>query len=213
MTVTTRKVKSEKRKASDLPDITQPRVWEALESTLRPFIARRVASEPDVDDVMQEIFIRMQRGLPSLRSDERFTSWVYQIARNTVADHVRAAKRRPAPSDVLPEMLPDAETTADDLHDDEVERRLGACAAQFIATLPSPYREALTLTELEGLTQQEAADMLGVSLSGMKSRVQRGREKLRAVVEQCCAVALDARRRVVAYEPRTGHCADPCGCD
>ncbi|MFO0634577.1 MAG: TauD/TfdA family dioxygenase [Nannocystaceae bacterium] len=69
--------------------------------------------------------------------------------------------------------------------------------------LPSPYREALTLTELEGLTQREAAQMLGVSLSGMKSRVQRGRVQLRRALEGCCDIAVDARGRVIAYTPRS----------
>ncbi len=60
--------------------------------------------------------------------------------------------------------------------------------------LPSPYREALTLTELEGLTQKEAAEMLGISLSGMKSRVQRGRQQLRQALEDCCHIALGRPR-------------------
>lgn len=84
-------------------------------------------------------------------------------------------------------------------------------AALFVSMLPSPYREALTLTELEGLTQKEAAEMLGISLSGMKSRVQRGREKLRAALEDCCHIALDARHRVVGCEPRPdGKLPDGC---
>ena len=79
--------------------------------------------------------------------------------------------------------------------------------APFVARLPSPYREALTLTEIEGLTQRAAADLLGVSLSGMKSRVQRGREKLRELLEACCRIGLDARGRVIGCEPR-----DPSSC-
>ena len=77
--------------------------------------------------------------------------------------------------------------------------------------LPSPYREALTLTELEGMTQKEAAAMLGTTLSGMKSRVQRGRVYLRKALEDCCHIALDARGRVVTCEPRVdGRLPDGC---
>jgi RNA polymerase sigma-70 factor (ECF subfamily) len=74
--------------------------------------------------------------------------------------------------------------------------------ALFVARLPSPYREAITLTELEGLTQREAAEMLGISVSGMKSRVQRGREKIREMFEECCRISVDCRGRVVECEPR-----------
>jgi len=71
-----------------------------------------------------------------------------------------------------------------------------------VARLPSPYREAVTLTELQGLTQKEAAEMVGVSLSGLKSRVQRGREKIRAMFEACCEISVDCRGRVVECASR-----------
>ena len=168
--------------------------WRDLEARLRPFIARRVRTAVDVDDVVQDVFLRMQRGLPALRESERFGPWVYQVARSAIAEHQRAAQRHPlATTDTTEEMVADDEQ--------QPEMDLGYIA-YFIAALPSPYREALTLTELEGLTQQEAADMAGVSLSGMKSRVQRGREQLRRALEDCCHFALDVRGRVVACEPR-----------
>jgi len=83
--------------------------------------------------------------------------------------------------------------------------------APFIAMLPSPYREAVTLAELQGVTQKDAAEMLGISASGARSRVQRGRERLRAMLEACCEIALDARRHVIACEPRPGG-KPPGGC-
>ncbi len=79
---------------------------------------------------------------------------------------------------------------------------LGECVSLFVSRLSSPYREAVTLTELEGLTQKEAAEMLGISLSGLKSRVQRGRDKIRHMFEQCCQISVDCRGRVIECEPR-----------
>ena len=72
----------------------------------------------------------------------------------------------------------------------------------FVAQLPQPYREAITLTDLQGHTQQQAADRLGVSRSAMQSRVARGRVKLRKALQQCCEIALDVRGKVVDFEPR-----------
>lgn len=181
--------------------------WRELDARLRPFVARRVRAAADVDDVVQEIFLRMQRGLAGLRDEERFGPWVYQVARNALADHQRAAMRHPLADGAPPE--DEAAPPEDD--DGAVERELAAYVAPFVAMLPSPYREALTLTELEGMTQKDAAAMLGISVSGMKSRVQRGRQKLREALEDCCRIALDARGRVVSCEPR----ADgklPAGC-
>lgn len=184
--------------------------WSDVDAKLRPFIARRVRSPVDVDDVMQEVFLRMQRGLGELRDGERFGPWVYQIARHAIADHHRAAVRHRVvdakkPEDEVP--APEADDASD------VEQMLAAYVAPFVAMLASPYREALTLTELEGLGQKEAADMLGISLSAMKSRVQRGRRHLREALDACCRIALDARGRVVSCEPRPDGLLPGCHCE
>lgn len=173
--------------------------WRELAARLRPFIARRVASQADADDVLQEVLLRVHRGLPGLADDERFSAWMFQVARNAVTDHLRARARHPLADGDEP---PAESAAADDADDDAVARGLSQYLAYFVALLPSPYREAVTLVELEGRTQREAAEMVGVSLSGMKSRVQRGRARLRAMLEACCEIGLDARGRVVAYEPR-----------
>ncbi|HQP39291.1 MAG TPA: sigma factor, partial [Polyangiaceae bacterium] len=60
--------------------------WRDLEAKLRPFVARRVRSDVDVDDIVQDVFLRMQRGLAGLRDEERFGPWVYQVARSAIAD-------------------------------------------------------------------------------------------------------------------------------
>jgi RNA polymerase sigma-70 factor (ECF subfamily) len=169
--------------------------WRDIESRLRPYVARRLASAADVDDVVQEILVRVHKGLATLRDDESFGGWVYRIAARAIADAGRSQARDPlgrvagAPEVDAPGGAPDDAA--------ELQLELGACVALFVARLPSPYREAITLTELEGLSQKEAAEMVGTSLSGMKSRVQRGRERIREMFEACCEISVDCRGRVV----------------
>lgn len=183
--------------------------WRALEQRLRPFVARRVA-RADAEDVLQDIFLRMQRGLGQLRDDQRFGPWVYQVARSAIVDHQRAAARRRPPA-ALAAADPALAPALDPGDDDAVARDLAAHLAHFVAALPPPYREALTLTELEGLSQRDAAAMLGISLSGMKSRVQRGRARLRALLEACCEITCDVRGRVIGCERRAdGEVPDGC---
>jgi RNA polymerase sigma-70 factor (ECF subfamily) len=174
--------------------------WKEIEGRLRPYVTRRVTSSADVDDVLQEVFTKLHAGLSSLRDGERFGGWVYRIAAHAVADLGRKRAHDPLARGVpLPEFGSDSaerDTAA------ELEAELGACVALFVARLPSPYREAVTLTDLEGLKQAEAAEMLGITVSGMKSRVQRGREKIREMFEECCQLSLDCRGRIVACEPR-----------
>jgi RNA polymerase sigma-70 factor (ECF subfamily) len=171
--------------------------WREVEARLRPYVARRVASQADVDDVVQETFVRIQRGLASLSDTERFGAWVYRVAASAIADHLRARARHPLATD------PSGANDAAELDPDEnLEAELAECVALFVGRLPSPYRQAITLTELQGATQKAAAEMLGVSISGMKSRVQRGRERIRAMFEQCCEISVDCRGRVTDCTPR-----------
>jgi RNA polymerase sigma-70 factor (ECF subfamily) len=142
----------------------------------------------------------MHRGLPALADGERFGPWVYRIAANTVADHLRARVRHPL---VAHEALHEESEDMNREPVENLEAELAECVALFVARLPSPYREAITLTELEGLTQKDAAEMLGVSISGMKSRVQRGRERIRQMFEQCCEISLDCRGRVTECIPKS----------
>lgn len=183
--------------------------WTRLRAELAPFVARRVA-QSDVDDVLQEVFVRVHRGVGELRDEQRFGPWVYQVARSTVIDHLRRRARGPEVRDELPEVS--AECVDDGGPLTEAEARMAPFVALFVEALPSPYREALTYTELEGLSQRAAAARAGVSLTAMKSRVQRGRERVRAMYESVCVIERDARGRVLACTPRRGDCCAPRGC-
>jgi RNA polymerase sigma-70 factor (ECF subfamily) len=188
-----------------LPVSASPEPWQDVAARLRPFIARRI-SPVEIDDVMQDVFVRMQRGLPTLRDEERFTSWLFQIARSSIAEHMRTRARHPLPdSDRMEEPVAEADGENGD-DDRQAARSLSSCVSMFVARLASPYRDAVTLVELEGLTAREAAEMVGISVSGMKSRVQRGREQLRRMFDECCEIALDARGKVTDFSPRRTAC-------
>jgi RNA polymerase sigma-70 factor (ECF subfamily) len=79
----------------------------------------------------------------------------------------------------------------------------------LLGALPTPYRQALALAEVEGLSQREIAGLEGLSLSGAKSRVQRARRMLRAALLSCCRVELDRHGSVLDYVPLRAGC-DTC---
>lgn len=172
--------------------------WTAIDRELRPFVRRRVGD--DVDDVMQEVLIRMHRGLPALEDPERLGPWMIAVARSAIADHGRRHTRR---RDVPVEEV-EAVTDPPEPRSFDPALALASVLGAFVADLPPTYREVLELTELKGLTQREAADQLGITLTATKSRVARGRRMLRQSLERCCDIALDARRRVIDLRPRDG---------
>ncbi len=98
--------------------------------------------------------------------------------------------------------------TGGDLQSDE---ELARCIRPLLQRLPEPYRNAVARTDLDGASQQQAAVEAGISLSGMKSRIQRGRAKLKEALLDCCSVELDPRHSVRDFTPNDSRGGD-CDC-
>jgi RNA polymerase sigma-70 factor, ECF subfamily len=176
--------------------------WQVLGQRLGAYIGRRLPAQ-DVDDVLQEVLLRIHKNVRYLGDDSRFGPWVYSVARNAVIDRLR--KKQPVSVDLDPDSLAAAAA-------DEEEQALLGCVTPFVARLPEAYRHAITLVELQGLSQVDAAAIEGVSVSGMKSRVQRARRMLREMFEECCSLKVDARGHVIEAEPHApSGCAAPGG--
>lgn len=190
-------------------------IWQEVHNRLRAFVARRVANEAEVEDILQEVFLRMHRKLESLDDPRRVVSWLFQITRRVIVDHYRVpARRREVPAGLAADMettgaVQAAPVVGQSADSGRLREELAGCLRPMIERLSSQYREAVTLVELEGLTQNAAAKRLGLSLSGMKSRVQRGRRQLKRMLEDCCLIQLDRRRSITDYDLRNPRCR-PC---
>ena len=185
-------------------------IWQHIHNGLRAFIAKRVANETEVDDIVQDVWLKMQRGLDGLKDQRRIISWIYQIARHAIIDHYRApGRRREMPAGLAADLeahqsLSSRTTASED--SGRLRTELAGCLRPMIERLSEEYQQAVVLVDLEGLTQKEVAAQLGLSLSGMKSRVQRGRRQLKGMLEACCTIELDRRRGVTDYEARDQKC-------
>lgn len=173
-------------------------IWETFHDRLRGFILKRVSDEAVADDILQDVFLKIHLHMRTLQDSQRLEAWVYQIARNAIIDHYR----RPHPTTAIDEALP-APTPPEPDAADEIAGSL----REMVTSLPAPYREALLLTEFEGLSQQQLADRLGISLSGAKSRVQRARQKIKDDLLTCCHFEFDRYGRVVEYWEHCCCCA------
>lgn len=181
-------------------------VWSAFRDQLVGFVRGRVVSDDDAEDIVQDVFARVQASSGST-DIENVSGWIFQITRNAIIDYHRARAKSGRIESALQH---DPEPAPPESEPPDAREKMSRCLRPFVAQLPDAYAEALTLTDLGGMSQTEAARQLGLSTSGMKSRVQRGRARLRALVLACCEVELDARRRVVDYRSRSPICGK-CG--
>jgi RNA polymerase sigma-70 factor (ECF subfamily) len=189
----------------DATDLAE--MWAEFAPPLRAFLARRVPPGVDAEDLVQDVFLRVIRHAETLRSVDRPEAWLFQVARNALRDSLRVRLRRDGRTDTLDVDLP---ADADEAADRAAEAELAPCLTAMIGRLAEPYRTAITLTSLQGLTQAEAARLAGVSISGMKSRVQRGRDQLRGMLVRCCSIAVDVRGGVSDFHKRQpGACESP----
>lgn len=185
---------------------TTEQVWEAFHTPLHQFIRRRVADEDVAEDLLQEVFLKIHQHAETLKEVKRLESWMYQITRNAIIDYYRS-NRATTTLDAagvvdLPEELPA----------DDVVTELLPCVYAMVQNLPAQDRQALILTEYQGLTQKELGERLGLSFSGAKSRVQRAREKLKQQLLECCHFEFDRRGHILDYRPRCSSCTEEAGC-
>jgi RNA polymerase sigma-70 factor (ECF subfamily) len=189
-------------------------IWSQMSQRLLSYIRGRVDKLHDAEDILQDVFVRIHAKLDEVRDTENVTAWIYQITRNVITDYYReraasagALVRLAEQTDQRVPSAPDPAVEAD------IERQasdeFAQCLEPMLSEVPEPYRQAVTLTEIEGMTQKDAAEKLGMSISSMKSRVQRGRGKLKDVILDCCQIELDRRGGLVDYYRRR----NPGACD
>ena len=176
-------------------------VWRDLHEPLLRFITRRVPDRASAEDILQEVMLRLHRHADEIRHVDSVSGWIHTISRNAITDYYRAAARRELPVD-SPTQGDEPDAAVDEPGPGLRRGELTGCLEPLLARLSPAHREALQLTDLDGLTQAEAGARLGLSTSGMKSRVQRARNQLRDLFSDCCDIHLDRRGGVIDYQPR-----------
>ena len=186
--------------------------WTSFHDGLLRYLRRRLPTEADAEDVLQDVFLRIHEGAGAGRP-ERLEAWVFGIARRAVADFYRARGRRldDAPEEAAePAVAPDEAGVHARRGDHDVHEEVLSWLVPMVEALPEGYREAVRLADVEGLPQREVAARLGLTLSGAKSRVQRGRALLGEALQACCEVAFGPDGRAVEYRPRVRPCEGDC---
>lgn len=170
--------------------------WEKHEGELFRFLRHRTHSDAEAQDILQDVFLRALRQKNGLCDIDNPRAWLYTTARNLLIDRLRLTREQvPLPDDLAIEH-DDAPPTVDGL---------SQCLPRALGELSPQDREAITLCDIEGMTQRDYATRIALSLPAAKSRIQRARARLKAHMTEVCQVSFDATGRVESFVPRPPH--------
>lgn len=174
-------------------------IWNDFNKPLKNFIKRHINNEQDADDILQNVFYKIQANIANLKDVEKIHAWVYIITKNAITDFYRIKKHE------LSLELPE-EITYDTQEEITANYEIAQCLKSMVYSLPEKYKTAIILTEFQNLTQKELSLKLGLSVSGAKSRIQRARNKLKEMLLNCCSLEFDYQGNVVDYKNKCDEC-------
>ena len=173
-------------------------IWDKMEDKLLSFISQQVRDIETAKDIKQDVFLKVFTKLDTLKDKDKMIPWIYQITRNEVNTHFRKMKYKTPINDI----------GESEILEENLTSELSKCMRQMIGLLPEKYKQALNLTEIEGISQKDLAQNLNISYSGAKSRVQRGREMLKSILQECCVISTDKYGNIIEY--RENNCKTNC---
>lgn len=184
-------------------DLDFQAVYEAFQPKISRYVARLVG-EQEAEDVTQEVFAKVHRGLSGFRGESQLSTWIYRVATNAAVDRLRSPSlQRTVMSEK--ELSAAEGVSADECDPERVEakavsvggqvvrKEMNKCIRDFVERLPADYRAVLILSDLEELKNREVAEVLGVSLETVKIRLHRARAKLREELGAHCTFYRDER--------------------
>jgi RNA polymerase sigma-70 factor (ECF subfamily) len=182
------------------------------------YIRGLVRDDAEAEDLTQETLLRAYNKLSTLEDPARLVPWLYRIATNVTHDRFRQAAYRHRPLSLEEdsgavgetarlEIVPDDSPRLDKLME---QREMSSCVKDYIEDLSDSYRAVILLHDVQGLTNPEIAEMLGVSLATVKIRLHRARSRLRVALGEGCSFSHD-ERGVQVCEPKPSR--DPEGAD
>lgn len=187
--------------SDDAPDFS--RIYEAYHRKVVAYAARLLGPD-EAEDVAQEVFVKVRRSLPAISDHSKLTSWVHTITLNTVRDVARKQRRRPAPrndeGDVALSNLPD--TRSRTAEENAIRNEMVACYLDYLRQLPPHYQEVYVLSDFDGLTSDEIARRLSLSVGTVKIRLHRARTRLNGELRRNCQCYYNERGQLMA-EPKS----------
>ena len=179
-------------------------IYKQFHSDLLGYVKSKVRSREDAEDILQNVFIKISSNIDKLTEDVKLKSWIFTITRNAIIDYYRvnATKKKVAVPEEIDENILESD-------DPDPTKGLDQCMNSMIRLLPEEYRDIIIDSEIKGIKQKDLADKYEMAYSSMRSRVQRGRERLKQLFYNCCHIEADKHGNILAAQGRTD-CDGPC---
>lgn len=183
------------------------RIYTQFHTELLRYVKSKVSSAEDAEDLIQNVFIKITSGIGSLSDDVKLKSWLFTVTRNTIIDYYRlnANRKKVTTSDEIHEDIPEVD-------DVDSTKGLEQCMSSMINLLPEEYRQIIIESEIKGVKQKDLAEKYGVAYPSMRSKVQRGRERLKQLFYNCCHISTDVRGNIIDADRKDdgGDACNPC---
>jgi RNA polymerase sigma-70 factor, ECF subfamily len=181
-------------------------VYTQYHQLLFSFIKSKVNNYEDAEDILQNVFIKVATSVNDLNRKEKLQSWIYTIARNSIIDYYR--------TNIGKKNLMTEEDIADSFTDDEyvdTTKGLDCCLIDFVNQLPEEYRDIIIDVEMRGAKQKDLTEKYNLAYPSIRSRVQRGREKLKQILLACCHIQWDNRGNILDVQSKAACAKDEQG--
>jgi RNA polymerase sigma-70 factor (ECF subfamily) len=179
-------------------------IYKQFHRELLSYLKSKIRSNEDAEDILQNVFIKISSNIDKLTEEVRLKNWIFTITKNAVIDYYRvnANKKKIAVLQPLDENVFETD-------DPDNTKGLDQCVGSMINLLPEEYRDIITDSEIRGIKQKDLADKYGMAHSSMRSKVQRGRERLKQLFYNCCHIETDKHGNVLEAQGRSD-CNEPC---
>ena len=174
-------------------------VWNEYKSSIKSFLHSKVSDDAEVDDLLQEVLIKTHEKLHTVKNQTSVKAWLFRVANNAIIDYYRR-KARAHDMDVNDLWYSEG--------DESIQAKLSRFVEPFVQGLPKNSAQLLTAIDLEGRSQNDYANEIGISYSTLKSSVQKARNQLRDLFDNCCQFTLDRSGNLVEFDPKSGNCGN-----
>lgn len=169
------------------------KIWTGFHKELKGFILKKTRNHADTDDILQEVFIKITQNFDRVNQAKNLKQYVYAIVKNSINDYFRKKNFTDNINEIHEKFSEEEDQSLN-------EAIANCCIKPLINKLPGIYREALLASEFENMQQKELAKTLNISYSGAKSRVQRGKEKLKELIMDCCNYETDNYGNIIEHK-------------